>query len=78
MAAIEFIIEERNKLCKQVAKRTNQYQYRVNQIIEDLAIHCFEKGMYLKKSPKETKMELLALLTENSKHTVQQNNGIIM
>ena len=61
--AASFIRQERKLICSMVARWTGQYHYLINQMIGEVIRSCQEKKMRLTKSEKETRLDLVGMLT---------------
>lgn len=63
LKATKFIKTHRKDICKQVSRWTSQYQYTVNEILNDVIDFCQENKLYLKASAQKTKIDFIGMLT---------------
>ena len=63
MKAAQFIRRERRTICQQVARWTSQYQYVINQILNEIIEFCDERDLRLKMSVDQTRLDFINMLT---------------
>lgn len=61
--AATFIRSERKVIRDKVARWTGQYKYTIDQMLKDVIQSCQEKKLRLTRSEKETRMDLVGMLT---------------
>jgi hypothetical protein len=61
--AAAFIRQERPLIVGMVAKWTGQYKYTIDLMIQEVIRSCQEKKMHLTRSEKETRLDLVGMLT---------------
>lgn len=61
--ASQFIRQERKLIREQVAKWTGQYKYTIDQMLKEVIVSCQEKKLRLTKSERETRLDLVGMLT---------------
>lgn len=61
--ASRFIRQERKLICENVARWTGQYKYTIDQILKEVIVSCQEKKLRLTKSERETRLDLVGMLT---------------
>lgn len=67
--ADSFIKEYKDSLSKKIAFWTGHNSYTINMILIKIIKTCSENNMYLMKSEKETRMELMAMLATQTHHS---------
>lgn len=72
--AFKFILEEKKLISKKVAKWTGQYQYTVDLMLLDLIRFSKEKKLRLMYSEKETRMDLVGMLTAQTANYISSGN----
>ena len=70
--AARFIREERKLICDMVARWTGQYKYTIDQMLKDVIKSCQEKKLRLTRSERETRLDLVGMLTA---HTLNYINS---
>jgi hypothetical protein len=61
--AAKFIRDERVLICAMVAKWTGQYRYTINLLLDEVIECCSEKKLRLTNSERETRLDLVGMLT---------------
>lgn len=61
--AASFIKRCRRELRETVARWTGQYQYTIDQVLKEMVLHCKEQRLRLRTSERQTKQDLLVLLS---------------
>ena len=61
--AAQFIRQERKLICSMVARWTGQYRYTIDQMLSEVIVSCQEKKLRLTKSERETRLDLVGMLT---------------
>ncbi len=61
--ASQFIRGERKLIRDQVARWTGQYKYTIDQMLQEVIVSCQEKKLRLTKSERETRLDLVGMLT---------------
>lgn len=64
--AARFLRKERGHIIPPVAKWTGQYKYTISLILEEIITSCDEKKLYLTKNKKNTRMDLVGMLTAHT------------
>ncbi len=64
-----FIKEHKQTLSKKIAFWTGHNIYTINMILQVMIKTCVDNNMYLMKSEKETRMELMAMLASQTHHS---------
>ncbi len=72
--AASFIRAEKRTIAKLVARWTGQYQYTINLILQEIIQSCQEKKLYLMNSEKETRMDLVGMLTAHTLNYITKGN----
>jgi hypothetical protein len=63
MTAARFLSRIRKDVCRRVARWTGEYQYTIDQVIEDMIARCRELGLRLDKPEEQARLEFIVLLT---------------
>ncbi len=61
--ASQFIRQERKLIRDNVARWTGQYKYTIDQMLKEVITSCQEKKLRLTKSERETRLDLVGMLT---------------
>lgn len=72
--AAAFIRQEKKVISKMVARWTGQYQYTINLILQEIIESCREKKLYLTRSERETRMDLVGMLTAHTLNYITKGN----
>jgi len=72
--AATFIRQEKKMISKLVARWTGQYQYTIDLILKEVIVSCQEKKLYLTRSEKETRMDLVGMLTAQTLNYISSGN----
>ena len=64
--AAQFIRQERKLIRDMVARWTGQYKYTIDQILRDVILSCQEQKLRLITSEKETRLDLVGMLTAHT------------
>jgi hypothetical protein len=63
MTAARFLTRIRKDVCRRVARWTGEYQYTIDQVLEDMIARCRELNLRLTKPEDQAKLEFTTLLT---------------
>jgi len=63
MTAAAFLSRTRAELRRTIAQWTGQYQYTIDQVLQEMIARCRELKLRLRRSPRETKRDALVMLT---------------
>ncbi len=61
--ASQFINQEKKLIREKVSRWTGQYKYTIDQMLKEVIISCREKKLRLTKSERETRLDLVGMLT---------------
>jgi hypothetical protein len=61
--AATFLREIKPELRRMVSRWTGQYQYTIEQVLDDIIARCDELGLRLVRSPRRTTMDAVVMLT---------------
>jgi hypothetical protein len=61
--AAAFLKSVRRELRETVARWTGEYQYTIDQVLKEMVLHCREQRLRLRTSERQTKQDLLVLLS---------------
>src|SRR5690606_17106040 len=62
-SAANFIRKFRKEVRRKVAEWTGEYQYTIDQVLQDMIVHCQERGLRLAVSEEQAKVDFTILLT---------------
>ncbi len=63
MTAARFLSRIRKDVCRRVARWTGEYQYTIDQVLEDMIARCRELNLRLTRPEDQAKLEFTTLLT---------------
>jgi hypothetical protein len=63
MTAARFLSRTRKDVCRRVARWTGEYQYTIDQVLEDMIARCRELNLRMTKPEDQAKLEFTTLLT---------------
>ncbi len=61
--AAQFIRENRHEIRAQVSRWTGQYQYTVNELLDEIIDSCSKRKLRLTRSERQTKLDFIGMLT---------------
>ena len=68
LSAARFIRRVRKEVRARVARWTGEYQYTINQVIEEIAVRCRELGMRVAGSEEQAKLDFTIFLAVQTMH----------
>jgi hypothetical protein len=75
--AASFIRQERQLISGMVARWTGQYKYTINLMLSEVIQSCQEKKLHLTKSERETRLDLVGMLTAQTLNYISSGHHTI-